>query len=114
MDPIWDVPERQLLGAGKAACAHAVSGTATRRQIQPEICLQIWPARGEDAELGAARVPRPALCAWDSSDTVRAVTERALLVGRRATVHASVIVQGFFLGFCCCSVSMQFKCGGSG
>lgn len=40
MDPIWDVLEQQLLDARKAAYAHVMCGTTTRRQIQPEFCLQ--------------------------------------------------------------------------
>lgn len=40
LDPIWNVLEQQLLGAGKAVYAHVVSGTTTRRQIQPGSRLQ--------------------------------------------------------------------------
>ena len=70
----------------------------------------------QEGRLQCSEQPRcsdPGLCIWDSSDTLRAVTERALFVGMISTVHASVIVQ-VFLGFCFYSVSMQFKCGGPG
>lgn len=52
--------------------------------------------------------PDPGICFWDSSDTVCAVTERALLGGMRCRAHALVVAQG--LGLClvsACSLNAE-------
>lgn len=96
--------------------SHACSVWSSHQTANPARVMAAGRSGLQEGMLRAAQTlsPRPLPAFWDPSDTFGAVTERALLAGMIPTVHASVLVQVFFLGFCFYSVSMQFKCRGSG
>lgn len=79
---IWDVLKQQLLTVGKADAAHILAGATNPAWRSPGV--QEPPP-----------FPDSGICFWDSSDTVRAVTERALLGGMRCRAHALVVAQGW-------------------